>query len=75
MSKKESMYLIFEEDPSFREIPVIVNGAREVTDEYIAYVVSEARAKIHDQLHIDDIERVVFVIDKIINFVPFKKKK
>ena len=74
MTKKEPLYLIFEEDLSTREIPVIVNG-RDVSDEYVAHAVAEARAKTHKSLAMDDIERVIFVVDKIINFVPYKKKK
>ena len=72
MAKKEPIFLTFEEDPTLREIPIIVSG-REVSDDYIASAIAVARAKIHKSIAMDDIEQVIFVVDKIVNFVSFKK--
>ena len=73
------MFLTFEEDTrkKKKEIPIIVKGG-DMSEEYIAESISKARAAIEGEFDIKKLERVIFVKDRIINFVmkkPRKRKK
>lgn len=68
------MFLVFEEDAQQREIPVIVKGGN-MSEEYIANAVAEARASITWEFDITQLEKVIFVKDRIINFDMKKIKK
>lgn len=73
------IFLTFEEDPrkKKKEIPIIVRGG-DMSDEYIANSIAAARTAIEGDFNIKKLERVIFVKDRIINFVmkqPKKRKK
>lgn len=68
------IFLVFEEDAQQREIPIIVKGGN-MSEEYIAESISKARAVITGEFDITQLERVIFVKDRIINFDMKKPKK
>ncbi len=67
------MFLTFDEDTQKREIPVVVRG--DMNDATIAHYVAEARKAAAKDFDICDLERVIIVQDKIVNFVTKKGKK
>jgi len=69
------MFLVFEEDTrkKKKEIPVIVRG--DMNDATVAHYISEARKAVAKDFNIRDLEKVIIVKDKIINFVVKQKKR
>ncbi len=66
------IFLVFEEDPQATEIPVIIKGG-DLSDDYVAATVAEARKAVANHFSIDQLERVMFIKGKIINFVLKKE--
>lgn len=70
------IFLVFEEDTRKRpkKIPIVVRGGA-MSDEYIAESISRARTAIQGEFNIRKLERIIFVKDRIINFVMKQPKK
>ena len=67
------IFLTFDEDDQKREIPVVVRG--DMNDATISHYVAEARKVAAKDFDICDLERVIIVQGKIVNFVTKKGKK